>query len=263
MRNLWIFSLCAVLLAAPAIVRSQSGGAAQNTSTAANDDGWHFGVAPYAWLAGLRGELSTIAGLPPVTVKRSASQVAEDLDSTFMFIGQARKGRYGGLLGFIYSSTATSGAWPTPEYSTLKTDTQNSTFDVSGFYRAWMWNDAFVDAVLGARIWTAKLQTDLGAGTEAARSASEDRTWVDPMVGAKARRTFGDTGWYVNGFVFVGGFGAGSDYMWDIDGNVGFQWVPSFATVIGWRYLDVKYKKDTFVYDVVQDGLVLAVSFSF
>ncbi len=113
------------------------------------------------------------------------------------------------------------------------------------------------------RIWGARLKTDLGAGDKQARSESEEQTWVDPMVGAKARYTVGESGFYFSGFALVGGFGAGSSFMWDIDVNSGFQWLQSFSTLIGYRYLDVKYEDGSFLYDVAQDGLVLAATFNY
>lgn len=253
---------CLALLVVPVASRAQ--GVMTSPGVSAPDlEGWHVTLTPYLWMPGLRGEISTIAGLPPVKVDKTFSQVMEDIDAAFMFLGQVRKGRYGGLLGYIYTNNATTGAFPGTTYSTLDTKTENSTFDVAGFYRGWTWENTFVDAVLGARIWNARLDLDLGQGTEPARSESENQTWVDPLIGGKASYAAGDTGWFVNGFLFVGGIGAGSDFMWDVDANVGFQWVPSFMTLVGYRYLDVKYKNEGFVYDVAQAGLVLAVSLQF
>ena len=51
--------MCVLVATVPAPAWSQSADAS-NASNGASDDGWHFSVAPYAWLAGLRGELSTI-----------------------------------------------------------------------------------------------------------------------------------------------------------------------------------------------------------
>ena len=253
----FLMILCLAVLGTPTVATAQ---AATTTDT---DDAWHVDLVPYAWFASLRGELTTIAGLPPFTVDNSASQVLEDLDSAFMFVGQVRKGRYGGWLGFIYSSAQTDGRFPSEEYSTLATDTENYSVDVAGFYRGWTWEQATIDAVGGARIWTAKLRLELGEGTMPARTESEDQTWVDPMVGGKGRYTFGESGWYASGFAYLGGFGVGSKFMWDVDANLGFQWLGSFSTLVGYRYLDVNYEDGSFIYDVAQDGLVLAAAFSF
>lgn len=256
----------AVVLIAVLTVASSAASAPEGTSGQVAPsvyEGWRFGVAPYAWFAGLRGELSTIAGLPPVSVDRSASKVLEDLDSVFMFLGEVQKGRWGGLVGYIYSSRETGGAIVGSDFTTLATSSKSSTIDAAGFYRGWTRRNAFVDVVGGARIWTTKLDLELDAGLPTEVLVSEDQTWVDPLIGAKARYTGGDTGWFLSGFAFIGGFGLASDFMWDIDANVGFQWVPAFSTLLGYRYLDVKYQNGDYLYDVAQDGTVLAVLFSF
>ena len=61
----------------------------------------------------------------------------------------------------------------------------------------------------------------------------------------------------------LGGFGVASDLMWDASLNLGYQWTKGFATTIGYRYLDVDYEKNGFLYDVAQDGLILGLSWRF
>jgi hypothetical protein len=51
--------------------------------------------------------------------------------------------------------------------------------------------------------------------------------------------------------------------MWDANLNLGYQWTTGFSTTIGYRYLDVDYEKDAFLYDVAQDGLILGLSWRF
>ena len=45
--------------------------------------------------------------------------------------------------------------------------------------------------------------------------------------------------------------------MWDAYANLRYQWTPTFATTVGYRYLDVDYSNDGFVYDVSQDGILM------
>ena len=58
----------------------------------------------------------------------------------------------------------------------------------------------------------------------------------------------------------MSGFGVGADLMWGASINLGYQWTKGFSTTIGYRYLDVDYKKDAFLYDVAQDSLTLGLS---
>jgi hypothetical protein len=50
---------------------------------------------------------------------------------------------------------------------------------------------------------------------------------------------------------------------WDANINLGYQWTQGFSSTIGYRYLDVDYADDGFLYDVAQDGLVLGLSWRF
>lgn len=38
--------------------------------------------------------------------------------------------------------------------------------------------------------------------------------------------------------------------MWDGMLNLGYPWTASFSTTIGYRYLEVDYDEDNFLYDV-------------
>jgi hypothetical protein len=51
--------------------------------------------------------------------------------------------------------------------------------------------------------------------------------------------------------------------MWDGQINLGYQWTEGISTTIGYRYMDVDYDEDEFLYDVSQDGPVLGLSWRF
>ena len=71
--------------------------------------------------------------------------------------------------------------------------------------------------------------------------------WFDPIVGLKGLTPFGDSKFFVSGFLVLGGFGVGSDFMWDANVNLGYQWTETFSTTFGYRYLDVDYENGDFL----------------
>jgi hypothetical protein len=73
----------------------------------------------------------------------------------------------------------------------------------------------------------------------------------------------GESQFYLSGGFVFGGFGVGSDFMGDGLINLGYQWKKGLATVVGYRYLDVDYEHDGFLYDVLQDGFVLGLTWRF
>jgi hypothetical protein len=88
-------------------------------------------------------------------------------------------------------------------------------------------------------------------------------TGLNPLIGLKGLTPIGASKFFLSGAFAMGGFGAGSDFMWDASVNIGYQWTKGFATTLGYRYLDVDYENNDFLYDVTQDGLTLGLSWRF
>ena len=66
------------------------------------------------------------------------------------------------------------------------------------------------------------------------------------------------TGWGI-----IGGFGAGSKFMWDVMGGLGYAFTESSSIVAGYRGLGVDYRNDGFVFDVIQHGPIIGAVFKF
>jgi hypothetical protein len=96
---------------------------------------------------------------------------------------------------------------------------------------------------------------------------SGDLEWVDPVVGARLRHHMA-SGSDVTLLADFGGFGAGSEFSWQLVGTYGFD-VTCFGTplrtVVGYRALAVDYSENgrhgTNALDVVQHGPVMGVNF--
>ena len=61
----------------------------------------------------------------------------------------------------------------------------------------------------------------------------------------------------------IGGFGAGSQLMWDLMGGAGYKFNDTFSLFAGYRAVSVDYSDNGFVYDVVEKGPILAGVFQF
>jgi hypothetical protein len=61
----------------------------------------------------------------------------------------------------------------------------------------------------------------------------------------------------------IGGFGPGSGLSWQLFGGVGLNLGRRIFTVLGYRHLDVDYRKDGFVFDVALSGFVGGYGFRF
>ena len=95
---------------------------------------------------------------------------------------------------------------------------------------------------------------------------SQDKTWVDPLVGL-ILRTPGEHRVHARVYTEIGGFGAGSDFTWQIFPTVGFKFTDRFSLEVGYRWLDLDYKtgdgNERFAYDVLTQGPVGGLAFRF
>ncbi|WP_353643112.1 hypothetical protein [Mesorhizobium sp. WSM2239] len=222
---------------------------------------WTFSIAPYLWAAGLNGDVG-LFGRQPVDVDMSFSDVFSNLRFGGMVVSELHNGTWGLFGDLIYVSTEadqsiTRTVLGAPATLSARVETQSLTATVMGEYRAFAREYATVDLMAGARIWSVdnEISAALAAGGPeiAAFSGSDGATWVDPMIGAKARINT-NSPWYFTAWGMIGGFGASADLEWDVLGGVGYQWNDRIATVGGYRALGVDYQDDGFVYDIVQHG---------
>ncbi|MBW1790118.1 MAG: hypothetical protein JRK53_26470 [Deltaproteobacteria bacterium] len=180
-----------------------------------------------------------------------------------MLVGEARKGRLGVVMDVAYTDIESENATPGPFFSKITSRTKSWIVSAAGFYRLAESRRAFLDAVGGFRYWSIDSKLSLGKGLLGPRDISHREGWFDPIVGLKGLMPIGESRFFVSGAFLLGGFGMGSDIMWDANINLGCQWTKGFSTTLGYRYLDVDYKKGDFLYDVAQQGPVLGLSWRF
>jgi hypothetical protein len=244
--------LAALLLAAPVHAETKTGAT------------WHFQLGTYGWLSGQKGTLATLPGLPAANVDIDFyDDIAGNINGAFSLIGEARKGRLGVVADVNYSDIEDDEATSGPLFTTLTSRTKTWIATMAGFYRLIEQDRAFLDGMAGLRYWSVDSSLKLGAGILPAREISNREDWVDPIIGFKGRMPLGESKFFVGGALAIGGFGVGSDFMWDGLINLGYQWTAMFSTTVGYRYLDVDYDQDDFLYDVYQDGPIIGLSWRF
>ena len=230
---------------------------------------WEFQLAPYAWLVGQKGKVDTLPGLPPADVDVDFyDDILGNINVALMLVGEARKGRYGLVMDIVYTDIEMED--PTPLgifYSSMISRSKSWIMSVAGLYRLVENQHQFLDVIGGFRYWSVDSELRLkGAafpGVFPDQSISNSENWLDPLIGLKGLTPLGKSKFFVSGALVLGGFGVGSDFMWDANINLGYQWTKGFSTTVGYRYLDVDYEKDDFLYDVAQDGLVIGLSWRF
>ncbi|MBL8575666.1 MAG: hypothetical protein JNK47_00445 [Mesorhizobium sp.] len=229
---------------------------------------WRFAIAPYFWAAGMNGDVG-LFGREPVPLDMSFGDIFDDLRFGGMLVAEAHNGTWGLFGDLIYAKTEsdttitrTVAAVPTSLSATLETSSFTGT--LMGEYRIYGSGTVSLDVMAGARIWS--VDNDINAVVAASGvpvaewSGSDGATWVDPMIGLKARFETA-TPWFFNAWGMMGT--GSSDISWDVLAGAGYQWTDKVSLVAGYRALGVDYNDDGFVYDMVQHGPYTGLIFGF
>lgn len=92
---------------------------------------------------------------------------------------------------------------------------------------------------------------------------SQTADWVDPFVGLRGRYNFTDR-LYVVAKADVGGFGVGSELVWQIYAALGWNLKANTSIELGWRHMDIDYNgRNGFAYDVAMSGVQMGLTFRF
>lgn len=233
-------------------------------AASAESDTWHFQLSSYAWLAGQDGTVATLPGLPPADIEIDFwDDISDNINGALMLIGEARKDRFGVFMDVAYVDIESDDATAGPSFSSVVSTTESWIVTATGLYRLVDQSAAFVDLIAGIRYWSVDSTLALRPGILRGREISHKEDWVDPIVGLKGRTSLGESKFFLSGGLAIGGFGVGSDFMWDASAYLGYQWGEMFSSTIGYRYLDVDYEDNGFLYDVVQQGPVLGLTWRF
>ncbi len=240
---------------------------AASLPAAAQSDEWKFSVMPYLWLPSVDGKLRY--GPPPVNggtanVDVSSSNVLDALDFAFMINGQAKKGRWLVATDVIYMDlSADKSQVQSVDFNFGQGPVNVSSSQVGGTANAglkgWVWTlvggysvieekKGNLDIIAGTRMLNLEANTswELNAVVTGNGPAGQTRTftrvgsdtksetlWAG-IVGAKGRVAFGESPWFANYYVDVGG--ASSLFTWQGAAGVGysFKWGD---VVLDYRYL--------------------------
>jgi hypothetical protein len=233
-----------------AIIALFVSGAWTPASAQAPSDKWEVTVAPYFMGAGMSG--TTAVRGREVNVDVSASDIFSNLQFGAMGLVVARKGKWGLGGDAIWMALGTT-------VRNTNVDFNQGAFAFYGLRRL----GAAADLTLGMRVNTLQGKLTFNA---LGGNVNQDKTWVDPLVGLTLRSP-GEHRVRLQVYTEIGGFGAGSDFTWQIFPTLGFKLTDHFSLEAGYRWLDMDYKtgdgNEHFAYDVLTQGPVGGLAFRF
>ncbi|WP_109578810.1 hypothetical protein [Aminobacter sp. AP02] len=222
--------------------------------------GWHFSASPYLWAAGVDGTVGQF-GLPPAKLDSDFGDILGELDFAFMGMAEGRNDRFSVFSDIIYSKISMSDASP-KGVLTQSIDVTSQTFTgfFGGGYSVLANGRDRLDVIAGARVWYASTELSLQGRLLDGINRTDSATWVNAVAGVRGTYFLSErvylTGW--------GNVGAGQAKLdWDVAAAVGYQIKDSLSAVAGYRALGVDYSNDGFVFDVVQQGPILGLTYHF
>lgn len=250
------------VLAAALLVFGTQAVAEDSAPSVQTDSGWEITVAPYLWASGISGS-SGLFGFPPQQVDVSFSDVVENLKFGFMGAGEARKGRLSFGVDLVYANLEANIDTPVGvPASSINAKIKNLALTTVAGYSVVYQENATVDLVGGLRFWSVDNDFTFNGGLLDGTKASDGDEWTDPIVGAKFRTAISPN-LYLTGWGLVGGFGSGSDTLWDVMAGVSYRKSERMSFFGGFRAMGVDYSNDGFVFDVIQRGPVIGGVFHF
>jgi len=230
-------ALLVVATAAPAAAQAPS-------------DKWEVTVAPYFMGAAMSGA-TTVRGRE-LDVDVSASDIFSNLQFGAMGLVVARKGNWGLGGDAIWMALGST-------VGETNVDFNQGAFAFYGLRRL----APAADLTFGLRVNT--LQGNLEFKRTGVK-VSQDKTWVDPLVGLILRSPR-EHRLGLQLYTEIGGFGAGSDFEWQIFPTVGYNFNDRVSLQLGYRWLDMDYStgagNERFGYDVLTQGPIAGVAFRF
>lgn len=229
-------------------------------TSASTPSAWSFEFTPYFWLAGLSGDVRVGPNAPLTNVDLSFSDIIHHTGFAAMGAVELRNGKFGIVADLIYLSLGARATGPLGYVNgQLKDKTFIGTVNVA--YRVIENGPYWVDLEAGMRGWA--INMDLAFDVVpigVSRTYSLDKSWIDPIIGVRARANLGSN-FFVLGYADVGGFGVSSKSTWQVAGLLGYQYSPMVSFMAGYRYLAVDYNRSGFLWDVNMAGPIMAISF--
>ncbi|MGM0987406.1 MAG: hypothetical protein ACQEXI_10515 [Pseudomonadota bacterium] len=223
----------------------------------AAENGWRFQLTPYAWMAGLSGDVRPLAGAPTISTSRAFGDVLDDLDGAFFLTGSVRRDRWV-LFGDLTWASLSRESALAPGVAVEGRLRQRS-FTAAAGYQVMSESDHRLDLLAGTRAWRVEAEVavpTLGLG------ARDTERWFDPILVARLRSVWSPS-WSTLLHADLGGFGAGADSTWQLVGTANHVVSEFFHLSVGYRHLAVDRDKGGTRLDVAMSGPLLGATWRF
>ncbi len=233
----------------------------QPSASGATADKWQVAITPYLFLARMDGDVA-LGGLES-DVNVSARTLLDNLEFAAASRFEVRKGPWAGLFDVNFMALGAQGDLPLG--GRLDVDIDMLTFESALAYRLGS-ADTGVDVLGGVRYVRQDLRASRtgGIGSGAQRKFTPD--WVDPIFGVRFTKQISPRASFI-ARGDIGGFGAGSDFTWNVEAGAEFRFTRHLGVQILFKALGIDYEEgsgaDFYKYDIVSPGVVFGFPIRF
>lgn len=233
------------------------------TQSTSAEKKWKFLIEPYMIFPNMSGEIG-LRNLPALEVDASPEDIFSNLKFGGMLYLEAQSDNWAITTDVLYMDLEQD-ATPTTVINAGEATAEQLMFELAGLYRI----SPFLETGIGGRVNYLSSGLDItrntvGGGTELL-SGSISQTWFDPVIITRFTGDVNDK-WLFGFRGDFGGFGIGSTFTWQLQGDVGYRFSNLFHTSIGYRILGMDYDKgtgeDRFRYDVNTFGADIRFGFT-
>jgi opacity protein-like surface antigen len=219
---------------------------------------WEYTLVPYAWLAGIDGEVAV--GRQTFEPSLSFGDIFENLDFGAMLHFQAKKGRLGLFIDPTYINLGSERTVGSVE---AELDVTMWLVEFGALYELWADNAGMSIDVLGGGRYLS-LENEIEVPGIAA--VSDTKSGIDPLVGARFMADLtSSVPLLVRGD--IGGFGVNTEFSWQLIALLGYRFSPTMTLWGGYRALDLDVEEGErdalFEAKVNLNGPILGLAFQF
>jgi len=259
-RDLQLYRVIRTVLAATLLTAAWLGLSGQ--ARAAEEEGWHYVIEPYVMFPNMKG--TTAIGGMEGEIDQDPGDIFSHLEMGAMFYAEAHNEVWALSSDLLYMKL---GQGTPPDVTAYSSNIEVSQigWELAALRRVSPWLELGLAAVYNKI--DAELEFAFTAGGPAPLiQARRKEDWVDPALVVRAAHEFNDK-WFVRGRGNIGGFGVGSDLMWQIQLDVGYRFSTRSYMTAGYRVIDYDYEHgsgaDHFKYDMRTFGPQLRFGFRF
>lgn len=235
-----------------------AGGGHANAQELSSD--WQFYFTPYLWMTGLGMETRGIGPLPSNDFQMDFSDVWDHLNFAFEANLEARNDRFVAVLDFNYFDLGADQGLSGPTFTRAAVDMTGILAAANVGYTLVKPDPISFEPFVGVQVYSVDVDVSVQGGPSP--SASDSKTFVDPMVGFRSRLMLGSE-FFVDGVAQIGGFGVSSKLTYQLFGGVGWQANEWLQVRAGYRHFYLEQSGNTLIRNVTMSGPIVGATFRF